>query len=224
MSPMCQLMGFIFYIPIQRFGYARMYRFVFVCNFVNSCLLLLLNGISNEHDGENLNTIAIMVYMAMTNILSSAIASTGFGLAMSDMVLEMKHSHTTQGRLDAPSLAGMFMGVNALFCKPMESVLPMLTAYFLSGTDFENSNSAATRLVLFRLLVFPPMVCSFLQFLVWSQYSLVPERTQQMRQELQSLKNKQQSLPASSLTESAPTEMKTLKGNNCSASKLVELV
>ena len=205
---MTQLMGFALYIPIQRFGYARLYKFVFASNFLASCTLLLLNGLSNEKDGETHNTIIIAGFLALCSVLSNAMAGAGFGLAMSDMVLEMKYSQALQGRVDAASLAGMFMGVNALFCKPAESILPILTASLLSGTDYENNNSAATRLVLYRLLVLPYMICSFLQFLVWSRYSLVPERTQQMRVELQSLKEK------GKLTDgSSAIEMNSLDGD-----------
>ena len=211
MSPMTQLMGFLLYIPIQRCGYARLYKVVFASNFFFACLLLLLNGTSNENDGETRNTIAILLFLVIFSVLSNAMAGAGFGLAMSDMVLEMKHSQTLQGRFDAPSLAGMFMGVNALFCKPTESILPIVTATMLGGTDYENTNSAATRLVLFRLLVFPPLVCSAFQFLVWSRYSLVPERTQQMRIELQSLRDKQNNKPSGGLdTSEGAIEMNSL--------------
>ena len=209
MSPMTQLMGLILYIPIQRFGYARLYKFVFASNFLLACCLVLLNGVSNGHDGEKQNTIKIMIFMVLVGVMSNAIAGAGFGLAMSDMVLEMKHAHAMQGRLDAASLAGMFMGVNALFCKPAESVLPIVCASMLSGTDYENTNSASIRLVLYRLLVFPPLVFAMLQFLVWSQYSLVPERTQQMRVELQSLQNKERLTGKGQLLDNA-IEMNTL--------------
>ena len=58
--------------------------------------------------------------------------SSGFHLALSDMVLEMKRNHIIlQHRYFEPSLAGMFMGANALLCKPMESFLPVIAASVL---------------------------------------------------------------------------------------------
>jgi hypothetical protein len=43
--------------------------------------------------------------------------------------MEMKRKHAMEGRYDEPSLAGLFMGANALVCKPMKSILlPNFTA------------------------------------------------------------------------------------------------
>ena len=107
---------------------------------------------------------------------------------MSDMVLEMKRKHALDGRFDEPSLAGLFMGANALLCKPMESVLPIVAAFFLEETDFSNNEqSEDARMVLFYLLVVPPLVFSWLQLLSWRKYNLFPERTDRMREELNRL-------------------------------------
>jgi len=182
--------------------------------------LLLSNGLdndnSNDDDNENNNhhhkTLAIAAFLCGSIVLSNAMAGAGFGLAMCDMVLEMKHSHSVvQGRMNPPSMAGLFMGVNALFCKPAESVLPILAASFLgegyNNNDDDNDNgftendnatnvssgmSQDARIVLYRLLVFPPLVCSILQLALWSRYSLVPEKTERLRSELKEHEQQQQ--------------------------------
>ena len=120
--------------------------------------------------------------------MTGAVQSAGFHLAMSDMVLEMKRKHAVEGRFDEPSLAGLFMGANALLCKPMESVLPIVAAYFLGKTDFStNEQSADAQWVLFYLLVVPPLLFSCLQLLSWRKYTLHPERMDSMREELEEL-------------------------------------
>jgi Na+/melibiose symporter-like transporter len=120
--------------------------------------------------------------------MTGAVQSAGFHLAMSDMVLEMKRNHAVEGRLDEPSLAGLFMGANALLCKPMESVLPIVAAYFLGNTDFStNEQSETAKTVLFYLLVVPPLVFSCLQLMSWRKYNLHTQRMDSMREELEEL-------------------------------------
>ena len=101
---------------------------------------------------------SLLRFLIVHTIMTGAVQSAGFHLAMSDMVLEMKRNHAVEGRLDEPSLAGLFMGANALLCKPMESVLPIVAAYFLGNTDFStNEQSESAKNVLFYLLVVPPL-------------------------------------------------------------------
>ena len=123
----------------------------------------------------------VLLFMTLYPVLTGAIGSAGFSLAMADMVLEMKCQHAAQGRWDEPTLAGLFMGVNALFCKPTEAILPIITATLLGGA----TTTAAKQSVLFKLLVIPPLVCGALQFYVWSKYNLTPTRTQVLRKELE---------------------------------------
>lgn len=118
-----------------------------------------------------------MVYLVVYPCLSGAVLSSGFHLAMSDMVMEMKRKRALDGRSDEPSLAGLFMGMNALLCKPMESLLPMVAANVLE----QHGNSRES---LFNLLVIPPLVFSTLQLLSWSSFDLTPTRTAKMRDEL----------------------------------------
>jgi len=191
--------------------------------------LLLLNGISNtntntndENNNQSLsstdnNVLFVGMFLFSSSVLMNAMASSGFVLAMCDMVLEMKHTHLiVQDRKNAPSLAGMFMGVNALFCKPAESVLPIMAASFLSiGSDSggdgtvdgdmnvndsgdeadadyeENGSDDYDRFILYRLLVFPPLICSIIQLIVWSRYSLVPAKTKQLRNDMEQYGNHQ---------------------------------
>jgi len=207
LDPATQLVGLLLFLPVQKYGYARMYTVVFATNIVLAGSLLLARGLgmteSNSDDnGSNADADPVWpvaAFLVALSVFSNAMAGTGFGLAMCDMVLEMKHSHSVvQGRSNPPSLAGLFMGVNALFCKPAESILPILTASFLGDSYNQDGSGGAgdgvtnepqeqqhARVVLYRLLVIPPLVCSTLQLLVWSRYSLVPERTERLRTELE---------------------------------------
>ncbi|VEU34018.1 unnamed protein product [Pseudo-nitzschia multistriata] len=195
LDPSTQVVGLLLFLPVQRYGYARMYSVVFFTNAVLASSLLLWNGASygdGNAEGEGERTTQalwpVAAYLAASSVLSNAMARTGFGLAMCDMVLEAKHSHVVlQGRTRAPSLAGLFMGVNALFCKPAESVLPILASAFLGDgyNQGTGGDAAHANTVLYRLMVVPPLVCSSLQLLVWSRYSLVPERTERLRKELE---------------------------------------
>ena len=96
-------------------------------------------------------------------------------------MLEMKQIHATEGRMVEPSLAALFMGMNALFCKPAEAILPVIAA---SVMDRNSSDERS----LFYLLVGPPIVCSVIQFVVWQRFSLTSSKTASMRSELLSLK------------------------------------
>jgi Na+/melibiose symporter-like transporter len=177
MHPMKQIMGILCYIPIRRIGYHKVYMWLFVSNFALSLLCLLLASPSHPW--------IILLFIIIYSVLTGAVQSAGFHLAMSDMVLEMKHQHYFAGRRDEPSLAGLFMGANALLCKPMESLLPVVSAIFLDETSFSDEiMSQPAKRVLLYLLIIPPMVFSVIQMWAWKSYSLTPERTRRIRDEL----------------------------------------
>lgn len=100
------------------------------------------------------------------------------------MVLEMKRTHASDGRFDEPSLAGLFMGVNALFCKPAESILPVVSAHMLENYSLATEDDENVQKVLFKLLVIPPLVFSVVEYLSWRRYTLTPAKTSQMRDSL----------------------------------------
>jgi len=177
LSPMKQIAAILCYVPIQRRGYRKVYMWMFVANLSISVLCLAVASPSKPY--------LIISFLLIYTVLTGAVHSAGFHLAMSDMVLEMKRKHAIDGRFDEPSLAGLFMGANALLCKPMESLLPIVAAFFLETTDFSsNEQSEDARWVLFYLLVVPPLLFSCLQLLSWRTYNLYPERTDRMREEL----------------------------------------
>jgi len=104
--------------------------------------------------------------------------------------LEMKKMHAVEGRQDEASLAGLFMGVNALFCKPAESILPVVAANMLDTLDLTSEGNEDVQRVLFKLLIIPPLVFSFLEWISWSRFTLTPADTRQMREDLQKLELK----------------------------------
>merc|ERR1711935_1190785 len=120
-----------------------------------------------DHESTDLIVLFLAVYPAITG----AVQSAGFILVMSDMVLEMKRVHASEQRFDQPSLAGLFMGVNALFCKPADYILPVIAASSLGDSEISleesEHGSQQIRQVLFRLLVWPPLIFSILQSFAW---------------------------------------------------------
>lgn len=129
LRPLTQITGILCYIPIRRVGYPRVYMWLFCSNLVLSLICLMFGCPSNSH--------LTLTFLIVYNILTGAVMSAGFHLAMSDMVLEMKYKHAVDQRYDEPSLAGMFMGANALLCKPVQSFLPVVAAVFLDDTEFQ---------------------------------------------------------------------------------------
>ena len=194
----------LLYGPIKRHGYATVYSWVFRINLVVSGgLILWLWSMSNDgsilvlsdsQHRESTVTGVIFFFLLFYPTILGAVGSASFGLSMADQVLEMKQLHARQGRLGEPSLAGLFMGVNALFCKPAESVLPILTATMLGqATDFRSDssstlassgkNNTAVDTVLLRILFIPPFICAILQLWAWSYYDLHPQKTARLRKE-----------------------------------------
>ena len=107
-GPMSQFVTIIAYIPIQRWGYPRVYLILFVSNFFLSNILLWFAGATSSY--------MICAFLMVYSISTRAVQSAGFHLAMADMVLETKRKHARDGRYDEPSVAGLFMGANALLC------------------------------------------------------------------------------------------------------------
>jgi len=134
------------------------------------------------------STDLIIFFLAVYPTITGAVQSAGFHLVMSDMVLEMKRVHASEQRFDQPSLAGLFMGVNALFCKPADYILPVIAASSLGDSEISleesEHGSDHVREILFRLLIWPPLIFSILQWMAWKSYTLTPAKTRQIRDEL----------------------------------------
>jgi hypothetical protein len=169
--PLTMVISIAMYVPIRRLGYSRIYLGLFLFNFVFSGIMCFAASPSSTH--------AIATYLVVYPVLAGAVQASGFHLAMSDLVLEMKRRHIGSGRLDEPSRAALFMGTNALFCKPMGAFLPIVTATLL-----DHATQQESRTYLYHLLVVPPLWASLVQALVWWHFDLVPRRTAKMRDEL----------------------------------------
>ena len=182
MRPLATVCTLLVFIPIQRFGYPRVYTSLFLFNFSLSTLMLSC--------ADQSSSTLVLVFLVLYPVAVSSVLSAGFSLAMADMLLEMKHKHAKHGRFDEPSLAGLFMGANALFCKPSEALLPILGAKALDRGD-DNS-------MLFRVLILPPLLFSVLQLLSWRNYNLDAARVEMLRAELKA-----------AITEGRPDEDRT---------------
>ena len=110
---------------------------------------------------------------------------------MADMTIEMKYNQLKQQRTNEPSLSGMFMGANALMCKPMDSFLPIIAAWTLYQAGFSSnlnpllgvndmneildhpaSDTRKIEWTLFYLMIGPSLIFSPLQFYIWRNYDL----------------------------------------------------
>lgn len=176
--PLGLVCGIICYIPIRWLGYKKLYPILFATNII-LCLFMLLFA-------SHTSTSAIVAFLLVYPAITGAVASSGFHLVMSDMVLEMKKMHASEQRLDEPSLAGLFMGVNAVFCKPAESLLPVIAANMLDThfMDLTVEGNEDVQKTLYKLLIIPPLVFSFVEWASWSRFSLSPANTSQMREDL----------------------------------------
>ena len=170
------------YIPIRRIGYKRIYPILFATNIILSGSMWL--------KASHKSTGAIILFLILYQAITAAVAGAGFHLVMSDMVLEMKKMHAIQGRHDEASLAALFMGVNALFCKPAESILPVVAANMLDRQDLTSEGSEDVQRILFKLLIIPPLLFSILEWISWSRYTLTPAATNQMREDLVRIESK----------------------------------
>mmetsp|Transcript_24383 Transcript_24383/g.57782 ORF Transcript_24383/g.57782 Transcript_24383/m.57782 type:complete len:602 (+) Transcript_24383:276-2081(+) len=180
--PLGLICGILCYIPIRKVGYKKLYSVLFATNITISLYMLFFA--SHTSTGE------IVAYLLIYPAITGAVASSGFHLVMSDMVLQMKHSNATDQRLDDPSLAALFMGVNALFCKPAESLLPVIAANVLDTRFHDLSaveGSEDIQKSLYKLLIVPPLVFSFFQWASWRRYTLTPDDTQHMRDDLRKM-------------------------------------
>ena len=95
---------------------------------------------------------------------------------MSNMNEELCVQRITEGTNNAASSAAMFMGMNALFCKPMDSFLPIIASRILhsagynSNTDVKSGEKLQTAFV--QLLVLPPLLLGVIQLFSWKNYTL----------------------------------------------------
>lgn len=167
-KPVRQLVGILFYLPLRRFGYIRIYTFLFLANLTAS--LLVMNF------GDYTSTKLIYPLLFAFPIISGAVLNCGFQFVMADMALEIKHKRATRGNVE-PSVAALLLGLNALFCKPMKHVFVIAAKTVL--------HRSGSRVNAFLLLISIPMVCSLLQLFFWSGYGLTPRRVLSMREELQ---------------------------------------
>jgi Na+/melibiose symporter-like transporter len=184
--PLGLICGILCYIPIRRYSYQNVYPLLFAANFILSLYMLVA--------ASHTSTTAIIVFLVIYPSITGAVLSSGFHLAQSDMVLEMKRMHALDGRHLEPSMAGLFMGANALLCKPAEAFLPVVAAKLLGDLETESPDdeSAAehVQMTLYKLLILPPLFFSILQWVSWSRYNLTPAKTHTMREELHNLHSK----------------------------------
>ncbi|ETV73124.1 hypothetical protein H257_11946 [Aphanomyces astaci] len=101
----------------------------------------------------------------------------------------------------------MLMGLNAVFCKPMDSVLPILAAHWLhvSTSGLKEEDNENMKKAMFQLLVAPPVVLCIVQMWSWSKYTLTPDAMAAIEAQLAQLR----ATPATSITTTSITTTTT---------------
>jgi hypothetical protein len=187
--PLGLIASILCYIPIEKFGYRQLYPVLFAVNASLGLYMLLWPTYQS--------TFQIIIFLLVYPTITVAVSMAGFHLVMSDMVLEMKRKHTNEGRMDEPSLAAIYLGMTALFCKPAESFLPIIAANMLSDLNIHTEGDSRVQSVLYKVLVMPPLLFSVLEWLSWRRYTLTRQKTSLMRHELIGLPVRQQNLGGS---------------------------
>jgi hypothetical protein len=123
MRPVGALVSLAMFYTMRKIGYPKVYKILFLTNMICSAAMLLVA------DSTSVNL--IVAFLIVYPTLTGSVLSAGFGLGIADMVMDMKYQHSSSGRLDELSLACMFMAANALFCKPIDSVLPIIAAQLM---------------------------------------------------------------------------------------------
>lgn len=194
-GPTSQVLGIVLFMPIRNTGYHHIYTKLFQAKIALSLALVA--------SGSASSTKLITIFLFVGQVATTAVKESGFQLAMSDMVAEMKLQQAKAGRLNEPSLAGLLIGANAVCCKPIGALIPVVAAWrlarvgFSTGTHktffkvYKEAEDENVRLVLYRLLFIPPLVLSIIQLLVWRRYKLGGERAEEVRLELRRLKKEE---------------------------------
>ncbi|KAH9119475.1 hypothetical protein LEN26_011634 [Aphanomyces euteiches] len=129
----------------------------------------------------------IVAFLAL-NCIATELPTGGFTVAMSHMNKELTLQRYRAHRFNDPSAAGMFMGLNAVFCKPMDSFLPIVAAKWLDNAGFHTDEmSYSVQTALFHLLVVPPLVMGAFQYWSWSRYTLNQTTLKRIQAEIDEL-------------------------------------
>ncbi|EQC41558.1 hypothetical protein, variant [Saprolegnia diclina VS20] len=161
-----QLVKLLVFSVMDRIGVYRLYHDSFVTK-----LVAVVGTLYAVHTFPHPSV--VLVAFLLLNMVVTELPTGGFPIAMSNMHKELSLRRQETGRGVVASSSAMFMGLNAVFCKPMDSLLPILAAMQLDAAGFQaNENSPAVSVAMTRLLVYPPLILSLLQLWSWRRYTL----------------------------------------------------
>lgn len=167
--PTIEIVTVLCYVPMRRYGYAPLYKLLFIINLGLSTTVFFFAG-PNQ-------TTLVGIFLIIYSSLSGAVQVCGYQLALTDLILERKIQHAKEGRFDEASLSALFMGITAVLCKPMESILPIIAATILD-------RAPDPRFTLFYLLVGPPIIFSILQLVSWNHFHIDKRISETLHDEL----------------------------------------
>ena len=191
-SPASQVLSIMLFMPIRRIGYRQIFVYLFQGKIIVSAIVLLAFGSSS--------TTILTMFLVINQIATAAVQTSCFYLCMADLTMFLKYKQAKQGHMD-DSFAGLIFGINAVFCKPVIALIPIVAAWSLARVGFntgthtrffkiykDTPDEVEVRQVLFHLLVIPPLVLSSIQLLIWRYYSLASARAEEVRLELKRLR------------------------------------
>lgn len=175
---------FVMFSVMDRIGVYQVYRISFLVKIAASLSCYALGASSS---------VTVLVFIIL-NYIVSELPNGGFPIAMSNMNKELQLVRIKSGRKNTASSSAMFMGFNALFCKPMDSLLPIIAANRLGGVGYAKgalvgSEQLNISRAFFDLLVLPPLVLCMFQYVCWSNYSLKGDGMVQIENELAQLRD-----------------------------------
>ena len=191
-SPASQVLSIMLFMPIRRIGYRQIFVYLFQGKIIVSAIVLLAFDSSS--------TTILTMFLVVNQIATAAVQTSCFYLCMADLTMFLKYKQAKQGHMD-DSFAGLIFGINAVFCKPVIGLIPIVAAWSLARVGFntgtherffkiykDTPDEVEVRQVLFHLLVIPPLVLSSIQLLIWRYYSLASARAEEVRLELKRLR------------------------------------
>ncbi|OQS02038.1 hypothetical protein THRCLA_05558 [Thraustotheca clavata] len=175
-----QIIRFGMYSVMDHIGVYHLYQYSFFAKLVASSMTACYVY------GTSTSTGPILVFFFIFNMIVTELPTGGFPIAMGNMHKELSLRRLQTGRGIITSSSGMFMGLNAVFCKPMDSLLPILAATQLDAAHFQqNKNSSMVQSAMLHLLLLPPFLFSIVQLYSWYHYTLDTEKLATIENALQ---------------------------------------
>ncbi|CAM1307001.1 TMEM180 (predicted) [Pycnogonum litorale] len=185
------LLGFSFLAPhinnlyflslCRKHGTYAVIFYLFVSKLILSALM---GGVGPDH------IYLLCIFVACNRIFTEGTCKL-LNLIISDLVDEDFVLHQRK-----QSISALIFGTSSLMAKPGQTLAPLIGMYLLSlltgkevfqnedvrGFKFGKSTGEVERRACFNLLLYVPIICGFLQLVIWSQFTLRGKRLRLIKQ------------------------------------------